>query len=103
VTTKSRATDEPNDEAPAESTTVVDEDQGDGPAVETAEPLNPTGQPNEELPNAEPDPSVEAVKEVGGDRAQAVFDEANEKGYFGEAPDQDRDAYTLQGQARRNE
>jgi hypothetical protein len=41
---------------------------------------------------------VEAANEAGGDQVQAQFDEANERGYFGETPDQDdRDRYTLRG------
>lgn len=45
------------------------------------------------------DESVEAAKEVGADEVQAAFDEANEKGYFGEIPDQEpRDSFTLKAQ-----
>jgi hypothetical protein len=108
MTTKSRAADEPDqpadEETPQASQGVTEEPPSAGGAIaDTSEPLNPTGQPNEELPNAEPDASVEAVNEAGGEQVQAVFEEANAKGYFGETPEQDRDAYTVQGQARNNQ
>lgn len=46
----------------------------------------------------EPDASVEAVKDAGGDEVQASFDAAEEKGFFGEAIDETpRENYTVQG------
>lgn len=46
----------------------------------------------------EVDASVEAAKEVGADEVQAKFDEAEEKGFFGEAVDETpRENYTLEG------
>lgn len=63
------------------------------------QPLGVSGVPGEKPRHAEPDASVEAVKEVGGDQVQAQFDEAADKGYFGESPDETpRERYTLQGQ-----
>lgn len=39
-----------------------------------------------------------AADELGGDQVQKAFDEAAEKGYFGESPDSTpRENYTLQG------
>ena len=39
-----------------------------------------------------------AADEVGADQVQATFDEAEEKGYFGETPDETpRENYTLEG------
>ncbi len=39
-----------------------------------------------------------AADEVGADQVQAAFDEANERGYFGESPDKTpRENYSLQG------
>ena len=53
---------------------------------------------NEKTSSITEDASVEAVKEVGGDEVQAKFDEANEKGFFGELQDATpRENYTLQG------
>lgn len=38
--------------------------------------------------------------EVGADEVQAKFDEANERGYFGETPDDEpRESFTLKGVA----
>lgn len=46
----------------------------------------------------QPDASVEAVKDAGGDEVQEKFDEAAEKGYFGDNQDPTpREHYTLQG------
>ena len=48
------------------------------------------------------DESVKAAAEVGADEVQAKFDEANEKGYFGETPDEEpRDSFTLKGVANK--
>lgn len=39
-----------------------------------------------------------AADSLGGDQVQKAFDEAAEKGYFGESPDSTpRENYTLQG------
>jgi hypothetical protein len=55
-----------------------------------------TGRSSEKV--GKPDESVEAVKDAGGDEVQEKFDEANEKGYFGELQDDTpRENYTLQG------
>jgi hypothetical protein len=44
------------------------------------------------------DESVQAAKEVGADEVQAKFDEAGDKGYFGEVPEQaSRESFTLRG------
>lgn len=41
-------------------------------------------------------------KDVGQAEVQAKFDEANEKGYFGETPEQEpRESFTLQGQTKK--
>lgn len=54
------------------------------------------------MPEAKKDASVKAAAEVGADEVQAKFDEANEKGYFGETPDEtSRDEYTLKGVANK--
>lgn len=46
----------------------------------------------------QPDASVEAVKEAGGDQVQEMVDEANDRGYFGEMlDDTPREHYTLEG------
>lgn len=46
----------------------------------------------------EPDASVDAVKDVGGDQVQEAFDKAEEKGFFGQVVDDTpRDNYTLSG------
>jgi hypothetical protein len=100
MTTKSRSTDEPDEETTPAQQGVEEEPPSAGGGDVGAEPLNPSGVPNEDLPNAEPDASVEAVNEAGGEQVQGVFDEANERGYFGETPDQDdRNRYTLRGQS----
>lgn len=40
------------------------------------------------------------ANEAGADEVQAKFDEAEEKGYFGESPDETpRENYTLEGAA----
>jgi hypothetical protein len=42
--------------------------------------------------------SRRSAEDAGQDEVQAAFDEANEKGYFGETPDETpNEAYTLQG------
>lgn len=43
-----------------------------------------------------------AADSVGADEVQAKVDEANEKGYFGELPEQDKsfEDYTLKAQGR---
>jgi hypothetical protein len=106
MTTKSRAADEepqPDTAAdeqpnPVEEKIAAQDQSADAPIVDTDEPLNPTGVPGETF-DAEPDASVEAAGEAGADQVQAQFDAANERGYFGETPDQDdRDRYTLRGQ-----
>jgi hypothetical protein len=39
-----------------------------------------------------------AADDLGADRVQAAFDEANDKGFFGESPDKTpRENYTLKG------
>jgi hypothetical protein len=44
------------------------------------------------------DESVKAASEVGADEVQAKFDEAEEKGFFGEAVDETpRENYTIEG------
>ena len=54
------------------------------------------------MPEKKQDESVKAAAEVGADEVQAKFDEANEKGYFGEIPEQaPRESFTLQGQAKK--
>ena len=40
--------------------------------------------------------------EVGADQVQSAFDEAAEKGYFGETPDDEpRENFTLKGQSKK--
>lgn len=96
MTTKSRSD---------ESDATAGESQSPGGQQEPTpvfdQALNPSGVPGEVPEGATPDPSVEAVKEAGGDEVQSATDEAAEKGYLGESPDTtDRDRYTLRGQSQ---
>ncbi len=53
---------------------------------------------NEKKSAAAEDQSVRAASEVGADQVQARFDEAAEKGFFGETIDETpRKNYTLEG------
>jgi hypothetical protein len=89
MTTKTRTGDEQDGTPADEPTPVFDQ------------ALNPSGVPGETPAGATPDASVEAVNEAGGEQVQSAFDEAAEKGYFGETPDQtDRERYTLRGQSQ---
>jgi hypothetical protein len=53
------------------------------------------------MPEKKQDESVKAAAEAGADQVQAKFDEANDRGYFGETVDETpRENYTLQGVAQ---
>jgi hypothetical protein len=66
----------------------------------------PDATPTENTPGTDPEtggpadveaPAENPADEAGAEQVQATFDEANEKGYFGETPDKrDPDADTLQ-------
>lgn len=52
---------------------------------------------SDDVPQASKD-EKKAADDLGGDQVQKAFDEAAEKGYFGESPDETpRENYTLKG------